>query len=88
MGSEVRLTGFSVVLVEQSGKARYRAVVVPGRVTGVLQVGLGVPHVGSVGRVGGEHGLVLVGQGALQGKLEGEVLSSGVESLLFQGEQG
>ena len=53
MGSEVRLTGFSVILVEQSGTARYRAVVVPGRVTGVLQVGLGVPHVGSVDRVGG-----------------------------------
>ena len=67
MGSEISLTGFSVVLVEQSGKARYSAVVVPGRVTGVLQVGLGVPHVGSVGR---------------------EFLSSGVESLLFQGEQG
>ena len=88
MGSEERLAGFSVVLVEQSGKARYRAVVVPGRVAGVLQVGLGVPHVGSVDRVGGEHGLVLVGQGALQGELEGEVLSSGVKSFLFQGEQG
>ena len=49
--------------------------------TGVLQVGLGMSHVGSVDRVGGEHGLVLVGQGALQGKLEGEVLSSGVESV-------
>ena len=53
LGSEVRLTGFSVVLVEQSGKAWYRAVVVPGRVTGVLQVGIGVAHFGSVGRVGG-----------------------------------
>ena len=88
MGSGMTLTGFSVILVEQSGKARYGAVVIPGLVAGVLQVGLGVPHVGSVGRVGGEHVLVLVGQGALQCNLEGEVLSSGVESLLFQGEQG
>ena len=53
MGSEERLAGFSVVLVEQSGKARYRAVVVPGRVAGVLQVGLGVPHVGSVDKFWG-----------------------------------
>ena len=88
MVSEIRLGGFSVVLVEQSGKARYGTVVVPGCAAGVLQVGLGVPHVGSEGGVGGEHGLVLAGHCALQGKLEGEVLSSGVKSLLFQDEQG
>ena len=39
-------------------------------------------------RVWGEHGLVVVGQGALEGKVEGEVLPSGVKSLLSQGEQG
>ena len=46
-----------------------------------------VPHVGSEGGIGGEHGLVLAGHCALQGKLEGEALSSGVKSLLFQGKQ-
>ena len=82
------MTGSSRVFVEHSGKAGDRAEVVPGCVAHVLLVGLGVPHVGPVGRVWGEHGLVLVGQGALQGKVEGKVLPSGVKSLLFQGEQG
>ena len=47
----------------------------------VNKEGLGVPHIGSVVGVGGEHGVVSVGLGALQGKSEREVLPSGVESL-------
>ena len=90
LGSEVlsSLASSSKVFVEHSGKAGDRTEVVPGCVAHVLIVGLGVHHHGPVGRVWGEHGLVLVGQGALQGKVEGEVLPSGVKSLLSQGEQG
>ena len=47
----------------------------------VFKEGLGVPHIGSVVGDGGEHGVVSVELGALQGKSEREVLPSGVESL-------
>ena len=76
------------MLVEESGKTRDRAAVVSGSMAGVFQEGFGVPHVGSVGGVGREHGLVLAGGSALQGKLEGDVLSSPVQALLLEGEQG
>ena len=66
------------MLVEEPGKTGDRAAVVSGSMTGVFQERFGVPHVGSVGGVGREHGLVLAGDGALQGKLEGDVLSSHV----------
>ena len=54
----------------------------------VLQEGLRVPHVGSVVGVDREHGLVLAGHCTLLGKLEREVLSSLVQSLLLEGEEG
>ena len=76
------------MLVEEPGKTRDRAAVVSGSMAGVFQEGFGVPHVGSVGGVGREHGLVLAGGSALQGKLEGDILSSPVQPLLLEGEQG
>ena len=72
------------MLVGEPGKTRDRAAVVSGSMAGVFQEGFGVPHVGSVGGVGREHGLVLAGGSAL----EGDVLSSPVQPLLLKGEQG
>ena len=43
-----------------------------------------MPYVGPTGRVLGGLGLVLAGQGALQGKVERVVLPSGVRSLLLK----
>ena len=82
------MVGAAGVLVEEPGKTGDRAAVVSGSMTGVFQERFGVPHVGSVGGVGREHGLVLAGGSALQGKLEGDVLSSPVQPLLLEGEQG
>ena len=49
----------------------------------MLLVGLGVSHVGPVGGVGGEHGGVPLGLGALEGKLVGEVFAACVEAFLL-----
>ena len=67
--------------VQESGQSWDCTVEVPGSVALVFKEGLGVPHIGSVVGVGGEHGVVSVGLGALQGKSEREVLPSGVKSL-------
>ena len=86
--SRSSLAGAPGVLVEEPGKAGDGAAEVSGSMTGVFQVGFGVPHVGSIVGVGWEHVLVLAGHRALQGKLEGEVQSSLVQPLLLEGEQG
>ena len=49
----------------------------------MLLVGLGVSHVGPVGGVGGEHGGVPPGLGALECKLVGEVFAASVEAFLL-----
>ena len=64
--------------VEESGQERYCAHVVAGGFAVVLQVGLGVSHVGHEVGVGREHGLVLVGLGTLHGKVEGKSGPPGV----------
>ena len=64
--------------VEESGQERYWAHVVAGGFAVVLQVGLGVSHVGPEGGAGREHGLVLVGLGTLHGKVEGKSGPPGV----------
>ena len=68
-------------LVEESGQERYWAHVVAGGFAVVLQVGLGVSHVGPEVGVGREHGLVLVGLGALHGKVEGNGGPPGVQAI-------
>ena len=68
-------------LVEESGQERYWAHVVAGGFAVVLQVGLGVSHVGPEVGVGREHGLVLVGLGALHGKVEGKGGPPGVQAI-------
>ena len=50
--------------------------------------GLGTPHVGSEVWIGREHVTVLAGLGALQGKLDGELLPSGVQSVLLEVGEG
>ena len=74
--------------VEESGQERYWAHVVAGGFAVVLQVGLGVSHVGPEVGVGREHVPVLTGLGTLDGKLVGEGLPSQVQSLLIEGEEG
>ena len=49
----------------------------------ILLVGLGVSHVGPVDGVGGGHGGVPLGLGALEGKLVGEVFAACVEAFLL-----
>ena len=68
-------------LVEESGQERYWAHVVAGGFAVVLQVGLGVSHVGPEVGAGREHGLVLVGLGALHGKVEGKSGPHGVQAI-------
>ena len=74
--------------VEESGQERYWAHIVARGFTAVLQVGLGVPHVGPEVGVGREHGLVLVGLGALQGKVVGKGGPPGVQAVKVEVGQG
>ena len=73
-------------LVEESGKERYLAHVVAGGFALVLQVRLGVSHVRP--EVGREHGLVLVGLGALHGKVEDKCGPPGVQAVKVEVGQG
>ena len=72
------------MFVQHPGKAGYRASEIPGSVAGVLEKGLGTPHIWSEIGVEGEHVLVLGGCGTLQGKLEGEGLPPCVQPLLVK----
>ena len=84
---KVDFLGFGV-LVKQPGQERDGAHVVAGGVAQVLPVGLWVPHVGPEVRVGGKHGLVLVGLGALHGKVEGKSGPPGVQAVKVEVGQG
>ena len=74
--------------VEESGQERYCAHVVAGGFAVVIQVGLGVSHAGPEVGVDREHGLVLVGLGTLQGKVEGESGPPAVQSFKVELGQG
>ena len=84
---KVDFLGFGV-LVKQPGQERDGAHVVAGGVAQVLPVGLWVPHVGPEVRVGGKHGLVLVGLGTLLGKVQRESGPPTVQSFKVDFGQG
>ena len=75
------------MFVKKSCKTRDRTIVVPRCMAGRLKVWLRMPHINSEIGVEGEHTLVLARLHALQGKFQGQIGSSLVESLLLQGYQ-
>ena len=70
--SASRLHASVGTFVEEHGQVWDRAVVEAGSFAIVFKEWFGKPHVGPWVRVGREHGLVLVGHGALQGKVVAE----------------
>ena len=76
------------LLVEESGKIRNGAAVIPGGVALELHEGLLVAHVLPQVGVKGEHGLVLIRLCALQCKAVREVCSSEVKALLVKEGEG
>ena len=66
-------------LVQESCHVRDAAVVIPRGFTGMLQEGLGMPHVRPEVVVGGELCLMFGRFGAFQGEVVGQVCSSAVK---------